>query len=96
MSSLQYRSQCLSDLPNIFPKIDHHCEKGPEMEHDIEKDGRFFHTEKGLEEDEVARTADGQKFGHTLYESKKNGLKDIDFRAPLTSNFRFKISDFSI
>jgi hypothetical protein len=31
------------------------------MEHDIKEDRRFFHTEKRLEEDEMAGAADGQK-----------------------------------
>jgi hypothetical protein len=36
-----------------------------------------------LEEDEVTRTADGQEFGQSLNDSKKNGFEDIDSISPL-------------
>ena len=44
------------------------------MEHHIEEELGFFHPEEGLEEDEVAGTADWQEFGETLYDSEKDGL----------------------
>ena len=44
------------------------------MEHHIEEELGFFHPEEGLEEDEVAGTADWQEFGQPLNNSEKDGL----------------------
>jgi hypothetical protein len=48
------------------------------VKHDIKKELGFFHPKEGLEEDEVAGTADWQEFGQTLYYSEKDGLKEIN------------------
>jgi len=52
------------------------------MEHNIEKKWGFFHTEKGLEEDKMARTADGQKFRYPLNYTEENGLKYVNLIPP--------------
>jgi hypothetical protein len=44
------------------------------MEHDIEEDQGFLQPEKGLEKDQMARTADRQKFRQPLNDSEKDGL----------------------
>ena len=49
------------------------------MEHHIEEELGFFHPEEGLEEDKMAGTADGQKFGQPLNNSEEDGLWNIDF-----------------
>ncbi len=49
------------------------------MEHDIEEELGFLHSEEGLEKDEMAGTADGQKFGETLNNAKEDSLWNIDF-----------------
>ena len=52
------------------------------MEHHIEEELGFFHPEEGLEEDEVAGTADWQEFGETLNDTKKNCPRKIDWSPP--------------
>jgi hypothetical protein len=52
------------------------------MEHHIKKDGRFVYSKQGLEEDEVTGTTDGQKFGQSLYNTKKNGLCNSYLSSP--------------
>jgi len=83
VTSFQYRSQSLSDLPDVRPEIDHHRKKGPQVEHDIEEDLRLFHPKYGLEKDEMPGTADGQEFGQSLNDSEEDSLWDVDFNTPL-------------
>ena len=46
------------------------------MKHHIEEEWGFAHPKQGLKEDEMARTADRQKFGQSLNYTKKNGLEE--------------------
>ncbi len=64
----------MNHTTDIPPEIDDHCEEGSEVEHDIKEELRLLHTEEGLEEDEVARTADRKEFGEPLNNSEKNSL----------------------
>jgi hypothetical protein len=45
------------------------------MEHHIEKERRFFQSQKGLKEDEMTGTADGKEFSEPLNHSKKESLR---------------------
>jgi len=67
----------MNDVMDISSEIDDDSEEGSEVEHDIKEELRFFHSEEGLEENEMPRTADRQEFGQSLNHSKKDGVKDI-------------------
>jgi hypothetical protein len=53
------------------------------MKHHIEEDGWFFYPEQGLKENKVPGATDGKKFRDPLNDSEKDGLEDINFKAPL-------------
>ena len=78
----------MKDLQNIFPEIDRHSQEGSQMQHDIEKDWGFLDSKEGLEKNKVPWTADGQKFRYSLNDSQKDGLKDVNLRAPLSNVLR--------
>ena len=48
------------------------------MEQDIEEELRPLDPKQGLEKDEMARAADGQKLGYPLHKTKKDCLEETD------------------
>jgi hypothetical protein len=52
------------------------------MKHDIEENRRLLQFHKGLEKNEVSRTADGQELCETLNDPQKDGLKKINVKSP--------------
>jgi hypothetical protein len=44
------------------------------VKHHIKEELRLFQAEEGLEEDEMAGTADGKKFGQSLNHPEKNNM----------------------
>ena len=60
-------------LPDV-PPVDHaHRQQGGKVEQDIEQLVGLLHAEEVLEQGEVPRAGDGQKFGHALNKAQNCG-----------------------
>jgi len=56
----------LDHSPEIRVKIETYGKQGSDMETDVQEQFRLFEAEKILEEDQMARAADGQELSGTL------------------------------
>jgi len=53
------------------------------MKHHIEEEGVSPDSKKGLEKDEVAGAADGQKFGQALNDPEKDSFRYANLSPPI-------------